>query len=269
MRLKHNPFTKKHADTYASTHVGKVRKNNEDALIMMPSRGCYAVSDGMGGGKAGEVASAMMVQELEKAINETQDIPGEREGAVIRSAYKINFLIKDYAIEHEYSSMGATFICLIEDPWHPDTGTIFHAGDSRVYRIRTGKIELLMEDHTVATSSFINEAKIAPMFRGVLTNALGTGADFYLERTSVDIQNGDLFILCSDGLSRMLKDSEIQQICAINADESSKNICNALIEAALDSGGRDNVSVITVKIKEVAKEYVPTQRKQLSKRRRR
>ena len=246
-------------DACALTDVGKVRKNNEDAVLLLPKTQCYVVSDGMGGGKAGEVASAMMVQEIENALSRPSMIPAEREGLVIRSVYKVNELIRDYADEHRYSSMGATFVCLLMDPWHPSMATAFHAGDSRIYRIREGKIEQITEDHTVAAASKVDEGTLAPMFRGVLTNALGTGNEFFLERTTIDVQEDDRFIICSDGLSRMVQDPEILCICEAMRSESSEAVCKELINSALNCGGRDNVSVIVVKIASLGQEYQPTE----------
>ena len=245
-------------DAYALTNVGKVRKNNEDAVLLLPKKQCYVVSDGMGGGKAGEVASAMMVQEIESALTKSSTVPAEREGLIIRSAYKVNELIRDYAEQHNYSSMGATFVCLLMDTWHPSMATVFHAGDSRIYRIREKEIEQITEDHTVAAASKVDEGKLAPMFRGVLTNALGTGSEFFLERTAIDVQNDDIYIVCSDGLSRMVPDSNILYICETLQNESSETICKELIDTALGCGGRDNVSVIVIKIKRLGSEYQPT-----------
>ncbi len=245
-------------DACALSHVGKIRKNNEDAVLLLPGVQCYVVSDGMGGGKAGEVASGMMVREVETAFITPTTIPAEREGIVIRSAYKVNELIREYAESHNYSSMGATFVCLLMDSWHPSMATVFHAGDSRVYRIREKSMELITEDHTVASASKVDESKLAPMFRGVLTNALGTGSDFFLERTSVDVQEDDIYIICSDGLSRMVPDANILYIGNTLQNESSSTICKELIETALNCGGRDNVSVIVVKIKKTGKEYQPS-----------
>lgn len=245
-------------DSFAITDVGKVRKNNEDALLLMPAHGCYAVSDGMGGGKAGEVASSMMVRELHEAVSRCVETPSEREGAVIRSAYKVNYLIKDYACDHNYSAMGATFVCLVLDPWHPETATVFHAGDSRAYRMRGNKLEQLMEDHTVAATTHVAENRIAPMFRGVLTNALGTGVDFFLERTAIDVQKDDIFLVCSDGLTRMVSDSELERIFVMNSRDTSENITKTFLELALERGGRDNVSIIVLKIKELGESYIPS-----------
>ena len=245
-------------DAYAMTDVGKVRKNNEDAVLLLPKTQCYVVSDGMGGGKAGEVASAMMVQEIESALTKSSTVPAEREGLIIRSAYKVNELIRDYAEQHNYSSMGATFVCLLMDTWHSSMATVFHAGDSRIYRVREKDIEQITEDHTVAGTSKVDEGKLAPMFRGVLTNALGTGSEFFLERTAIDVQEDDIYIVCSDGLSRMVSDSSILYICDTLQNETSKTICKELIETALNNGGKDNVSVIVIKVKKLGKEYQPT-----------
>ena len=245
-------------DAFALSDMGKVRKNNEDAVVLLPKTQCYVVSDGMGGGKAGEVASAMMVQEIEKALVKAPAIPAEREGLVIRSAYKVNELIQDYADRHNYSSMGATLVCLLMDIWHPSMATIFHAGDSRVYRIREDEIEQLTEDHTIAAASKIDEGKLAPMYRGVLTNALGTGSEFFLERTAIDVQDEDIYIVCSDGLSRMVSDSAIQHTCLALRSESAEVICKELLDTALNSGGRDNISIIVVKIMRLGGEYQPS-----------
>ena len=253
------PLALSKIDAFALTDVGKVRKNNEDAVLLLPKNQCYVVSDGMGGGKAGEVASAMMVQEIEKALSKSSTIPGEREGAVIRSAYKVNELIRDYAELHHYSSMGATFVCLIMDSWHPALATVFHAGDSRIYRVRENELEQITEDHTVAAASNMDEGKLAPMFRGVLTNALGTGTEFFLERTAIDVQEEDIYIICSDGLSRMVPDPDILYVCKRLHDESSEVICKELISKALECGGRDNVSVIVVKVKRFGSEYQPSE----------
>ena len=249
-------------ELYAITDLGRVRKNNEDAVLAFPTEGCFIVSDGMGGGKAGEVASAMMVNEVEKVFSSLQGsraTPGEREGLLIRAAYRVNYLIREYADKHGYSSMGATLVALVLDSWRTDTASVFHAGDSRAYRIRNDKIEQLMEDHSVAASSKVPENKIAPMFRGVLTNALGTGDDFFLERTAIDILENDIFILCSDGLTRMVPDSELLQIYCMTRHDTMKALCKALLEAALDRGGKDNISIIALRIKKCGSSYEPSE----------
>lgn len=247
-------------DAFAFTHVGKVRKNNEDSILEMKNCGFFAVSDGMGGGNAGEIASQMIVSNLKNAMENSSCVPGEREGNVIMAANQANYQINDFAAERHYSSMGATLVCCLLNPWYPSIATVLHAGDSRLYRLRNDHLECLTEDHTVASASKVAESKLAPMFRGVLTNALGTGVEFFLERTSIDIQRDDLYIFCSDGLSRMVSDPEIQQICVPLINAPSKQICQVLIENALDHGGRDNVSVIILKIKKLWKEYVPSKK---------
>ena len=247
-------------DVFSFTHVGKVRKNNEDSVLEMKECGFFAVSDGMGGGNAGEIASQMIVSNLKSALENSSGVPGEREGCIIRAANQANYQINDFAAEHHYSSMGATLVCCLLNPWYPSIATVLHAGDSRLYRLRDDALECLTEDHTVATASKVAESKLAPMFRGVLTNALGTGVDFFLERTSINVQRDDLYIFCSDGLSRMVSDPEIQQICVPLVNSPSREICQSLIETALDNGGRDNVSVIVLKIKKLCKEYQPSRK---------
>ena len=247
-------------DVFALTHVGKVRKNNEDSILEMKNCGFFAVSDGMGGGNAGEIASQMIVSNLKNALENSSGSPGEREGNVIRAANQANYQINDFAAERHYSSMGATLVSCLLNPWYPSVATVLHAGDSRLYRLRDDELDCLTEDHTVATASKVSESKLAPMFRGVLTNALGTGVEFFLERTSINVQRDDLYILCSDGLSRMVTDQEIQQICVPLINAPSKQICQTLIETALDNGGRDNVSVIVLKIKKLWKEYSPSRK---------
>ncbi len=247
-------------DAYAFTHVGRVRKNNEDSILDMKNNGFFAVSDGMGGGHAGEVASQMIVSNLKTAIENSACIPGEREGNIIRAANQANYQINDFAAEHRYSAMGATVVCCLLNPWYPTVATVLHAGDSRLYRLRDDELECLTEDHTVAAASKVSESKLAPMFRGVLTNALGTGVEFFLERTIINIQRDDLYILCSDGLSHMVSDQEIQRICVPLINSSCEQICKTLIETALDNGGKDNVSAIVFKIKRLWKEYAPNRK---------
>ena len=214
----------------------------------------------MGGGKAGEVASAMLVNETEKAFAaiKGKSTPGEREGAFIRTAYRVNFMIKSYAEERAYPSMGATVIGLVLDPWMPNNASVFHAGDSRAYRIRNNEIEQLMEDHSLEADQKPGQSKLPMQLRGVLTNALGMGDDFFLERTSIDVQEDDVFLLCSDGLTRMVKDAEILRIFMSLQNEEMNVIGSSLLEAALERGGRDNVSLILLRIKKTAEEYDPT-----------
>ena len=215
----------------------------------------------MGGGKAGEIASALMVNETQKVFSALtrKNTPAERDGAFIRTSYRVNYNIKDYADAHQYASMGATVIALILDPWQPGAATVFHAGDSRAYRIREDQIEQLMEDHSVAATHKIDESQLSPTLRGVLTNALGTGNDFFLEKNSIDIREDDLFILCSDGLTRMVRDSEILQICCSHRYDPVKAMSSDLLETALERGGKDNISIIVLKIRKMWPGYEPNE----------
>jgi serine/threonine protein phosphatase PrpC len=180
-------------DVCGTTHAGKIRKNNEDSFLVMTNSGCFAVSDGMGGGSAGEIASKMIVQRIEQKLKSTGKSPAARERAVIQAANSCNQDINTYCIEHNYESMGATLACLLLDSWDPGFATIFHSGDSRVYRWRQGKLEQMTRDHTLAEAEHINESELPKDQQGILTNVLGISSDFFLERLSCDVDNGDMF----------------------------------------------------------------------------
>lgn len=248
-----------HLDIFAISDIGCRRKNNEDAVLAVPRRGCVVISDGMGGGKAGEVASTMLIDRVEKLLRQAPKIPGEQETAIIRSSYEVNTEIQDFASAHGYTAMGATVVCLLFNCWNPDSATIFHAGDSRCYRVRNGEIERLTTDHTLAAAAKEKGKELPPNLAGVLTNALGTGCDFFLARTTIEVEVGDCFVLCSDGLYTMVNDDEILSTCLLNSQEDSEVIGRLLLKQALENGGRDNVSIVVVKVLREGIKVTPTQ----------
>lgn len=236
-------------DAYAATDCGKVRQNNEDSLFMSKSTPFYAVCDGMGGTDAGEVASAMMVEALEQNLNgEASARRAGRNTTVVRAARKVNRDIHKYISEHGLKAMGTTLVSLRLDPLCPAHGIICHAGDSRAYRVRNGMMELLTNDHSYARKVNIDDKYLTPRQRNSLTNAIGIGKKCYLEQSDVDIHAGDMFILCSDGLYKSIDDNEILRACMDYAGKSAEELCMRLMQLALDAGGRDNVSVVIVKI---------------------
>ena len=260
--MQHNNSNNRYSemlDAFAVSDIGRRRHNNEDAALAMPRHGCFVISDGMGGGKAGEVASSMMVTLLERELRQAAELPSEQEGAIIRSSYEVNVAIKDYASAHGYSAMGATVVALLFNCWNPSVATVFHAGDSRLYRIRNGEIEQMTEDHTLEASAKGNGKKLPPALAGVLTNALGTGCDFYLSKNTIEVEVGDGFILCSDGLYTMVSDDEILGTYLMNSQEDSEVVCNLLLKQALENGGRDNVSIIVVKVLHAGQKIQPTE----------
>ncbi|NLZ62824.1 MAG: serine/threonine-protein phosphatase [Lentisphaerae bacterium] len=241
-------------------HTGKVRSNNEDAVLVLPQYGFFAVSDGMGGASAGEVASRMVVENLEKAMLDLQEwIPAERESMVIRNAFKINNAISNYRDEHKFVSMGATLACLLFDPWDWHSATVFNAGDSRTYRFRDGLLEQLNEDHTLAGMNNLSEDEVLPPHRGILTNALGLEEDFFLERNTIEVRRNDVFLICSDGLTRMVSDTVLQDIFRTGKNIPCERLTERLLSEALNSGGRDNISIIVVRVERSWPRHTPTE----------
>lgn len=250
---------KDYLESFACTNVGHVRKNNEDAALMLIEQRIFVVADGMGGGMDGELASRMAISEIEKNALDARIRPAELESAIIRSAYAVNQEIRNYALEHEYKAMGTTVACLFFNPWRPAEALALHAGDSRIYRFRrkkaisglfNKKLELLTTDHSKTPGS------------NVLTNVVGLGAGFYLERTVVDVQSNDMFIVCSDGLSHMLSDREINSICTANTEIKLKEVCMNLVNRALEKGGKDNITIIVVRVNDLPDPYLPSETEQ-------
>ncbi len=239
------------------TNPGKIRKNNEDALLVLPKHGCFAVSDGMGGGEAGEIASQMAVKSTEQKINVSGTSPAARERSVIQAAYGVNAEIGNFCMERGYESMGATLACFLLDSWDSNFATIFHAGDSRIYRWRKNVLECLTRDHTLAETGDIPESELPKEQRGVLTNVLGISSDFFLERSCCNVLQGDIFLICSDGLYRMVADEDLQKIIAQAENVSCAVISQLLLSEALNNGGHDNISIILVKIARIGNKYIP------------
>ncbi len=243
-------------DTGAETNPGKIRRNNEDAILSIPELGCFAVSDGMGGGSAGEIASRMAVDSIRKKMAVAGKSPAARERAVIQAAYGVNSEIGTYCMEHGYDSMGATLACLMLDSWEPSFATVFHAGDSRVYRWRKHELCRLTVDHTLAESGEIPEHELPKEQRGVLTNVLGISSDFFLERSSCDVLPGDVFLICSDGLYRMVPEETMTKMIAQTGNVSCSVVAQLLLSEALNNGGHDNISIVLVKIEKTGSRYL-------------
>ena len=143
--------------------------------------------------------------------------------------------------------MGTTIATLLFNPWYPAQALAMHAGDSRVYCYRDGTLKQLTKDHSASPDS------------NVITNGLGLGGGFYLDITSVDVRQDDLFIICSDGLSHMVPDKEISIICKIGFERGTPEaLCKSLINRALEKGGKDNVTVIVIRVNELPEDYDPS-----------
>lgn len=198
----------------------------------------FAVADGMGGAQAGEVASGMAVS----ALREAGAAGGDELAAL---AQEINSSILSEARgDAGRSGMGTTLTAAVIVGDHVD---FIHAGDSRAYRLRAGKLEQLSADHSlvaemVRRGDLSEEEAIRHPQRSIITRALGVEADLELDRFSADLEPGDLFLLCSDGLYSMVPAADIEAVLSGSADLTAA--AEALVEAANAGGGEDNVTVV-------------------------
>ncbi|MGE0789825.1 MAG: PP2C family serine/threonine-protein phosphatase [Sandaracinaceae bacterium] len=233
------PFRVSHA---ARTDPGRARKRNEDSLLEMPELDVYAVADGMGGYAGGEQASRLAVDAMREALTDADvadtepDMPrfGAELAAAIRSA---NREVRARArADSTRKAMGTTVVAARVSP---DEGRVYvaHVGDSRAYRLREGALEPLTVDHTLHT------AGVRGPGAGKLSRAVGIFDDVDVEVSTVDARSGDRFLLCSDGLTKMVPESAIE---AALAQGEPTEVADALVAAANERGGRDNVTVIVL-----------------------
>jgi protein phosphatase len=222
----------------AATDVGLVRSNNEDAFLTAPP--LFAVADGMGGHRAGEVASAGAIRTLQKeAGHDTDSLV-----AAVQSANRV--VHAEAAANPDLSGMGTTITAMMTTH---DSAQIVHVGDSRAYLLREGRLRRLTQDHTVV-DRLAREGKIPaeevdrhPQ-RSVLERALGVSPEVDVDVQLLDVRPGDRLLLCTDGLTSMLDDDEIRQILLTESDPQTA--AQALIDAALAAGGKDNVTAVIV-----------------------
>jgi len=227
--------------TAALSHPGRKRRHNEDAYVVQPP--LFAVADGMGGAKAGEVASSLAAAALQESGG-SADWSGEaRVVALIEEANRRVF--RRATEDRDASGMGTTMtVALVED----DRIAIGHVGDSRAYLIRDGHLEQLTDDHSLV-AELVRSGKLTPEEaethpqRSVITRAVGTEPDVDVDTFSIAGAEGDVFLICSDGLTDMVHERTI--LAAVeqhraNLDEAAK----ALVNAANRGGGEDNITVI-------------------------
>jgi protein phosphatase len=226
------------------TDPGRVRRRNEDSFVLDPP--LFAVADGMGGAQAGEVASRLTAAAFREYHEADRLAPDERLQAIIQEA---NRRIYERArSDAGVSGMGTTVTAALL------TGgrvTLGHVGDSRAYRIRDGELEQLTDDHSLVGDLMRSgrltpeEAEAHPQ-RSVITRALGTDPDVDVDTMSVEAAPGDVFLLCSDGLTTMVGDDDILGILA--AAPSLDDAARELVRAANTGGGEDNVTVVLFRV---------------------
>jgi protein phosphatase len=227
-------------DSAGRTDPGRVRRRNEDTFVLDPP--LFAVADGMGGAQAGEVASRLAAAAFREYHDADGLPPDERLQAIIQEA---NRRIYDRArSDSDASGMGTTVTAALLTRGRVVLG---HVGDSRAYRIRDGELEQLTDDHSLVGDLMRSgrltpeEAEAHPQ-RSVITRALGTDPEVEIDAQSVDVRPGDLFLLCSDGLTTMVGDEDILGILA--AAPTLDDAARELVRAANTGGGEDNVTVV-------------------------
>lgn len=249
-----NPFA--HLKYAALSDVGKKRKNNEDAFGMFPEAGLFCVADGMGGGDDGEIASAAVVRAVEDmSVRIRPDgsggvAAGDAGKELAEALSKVSAWIANRAREHKLNGCGSTFVGVVFDPVDPSHALAVHAGDSRLYLLHGHSIRQITRDHSVAElMGEKDESKVNPMFRSMVVNGIGIRDKAEPEFTPFKIAKGDRILLCSDGLSRMVPDKRIASVA--RAEKSPDKAVAALVAAALDAGGVDNVTVVLVQVGEL------------------
>jgi len=223
------------AQNAAATDPGKRRRRNEDAYVVAPP--LFAVADGMGGAQAGEIAARIAATVLRESSG--------RE-AVVELIKEANRRVFEAASGDEArSGMGTTITAAVVEA---DRVQIGHVGDSRAYRLRDGRLEQLTEDHSLVAELVRSgrlspeEADVHPQ-RSVITRTVGTDPDVDVDTFSVDARAGDVFMLCSDGLTTMVADETILELVERNR-ESLEQAAKALVDAANKGGGEDNITIV-------------------------
>jgi protein phosphatase len=232
------------ADSAGSTDAGRKRRRNEDSFVHDPP--LFAVADGMGGAQAGEVASRLAAAAFREFHDADELDPEERVAAIIQEA---NRRIYERAkSDAQASGMGTTITAALVTE---DGVAVGHVGDSRGYRLRDGQLEQLTEDHSLV-ADLVRSGRLTPdeadshPQRSVITRALGTDAHVDVDTFTADVQAGDVFLLCSDGLTTMIGDEEITETVA--RASSLEQATKALVRAANKAGGEDNVTVVLFRL---------------------
>lgn len=240
-----------------ATHAGMVRSHNEDSIAADAEIGLAVLADGMGGYNAGEVASGIAVElirtEMKKALAGKK--PGELNGQsaerlIVEQASRANAAIYQAAqSQPQYSGMGTTLVVAL---WHDNQVSVGHVGDSRLYRLRQGVLEQITRDHSllqeqIDSGMITKEQARYSQNKNLVTRAVGIDPEVETEIHTYPVQPGDVYLMCSDGLSDMVTDEDIQLTLAALA-ANLPLAAQQLVQQANDNGGRDNISVILVRI---------------------
>jgi PPM family protein phosphatase len=247
-------------ESYGLSDVGRARNHNEDCFEIDSRHRLFLVADGMGGHRYGEVASRVAVQAIREFVAASEesdqtwpfalDTRLRRHSNLLKNAVRVahDKVLSAIRKDRRLYGMGTTVVGFYLDG---DVGAVAHVGDSRAYRLRDGALELLTQDHTwvneQVVAGFLSEdqARIHPL-KNVVTRALGGEREVEVDLLEVAVRPGDLYLLCSDGLTTMLGDEEIAREAA--AGGGAREVCERLVGRANSRGGHDNVTVVALGI---------------------
>jgi serine/threonine protein phosphatase PrpC len=235
----------------SSSHVGTIRKVNEDSVLERPEIGLWVVADGMGGHAAGDVASSMIVESLQgiRVANDEAALLEDIERRLLR----INTQLIHYAAEHVPGGvMGSTVAAFAS---FQTKALCLWAGDSRIYRLRGGELERMTRDHSqvedlISMGIIQREDAEHHPESNIITRAVGATPDLSIEQRVDELRAEDTYLVCSDGLTAVIKDGELG---ALIAQSDCEEAVSALLHLALVRGARDNVSLVIIKIEDKAK----------------
>lgn len=244
------------------TDVGIVREHNEDSLLLMPDYRVVAVADGMGGHRSGDVASQLAVSTLSDFFSITVGHDGtwpfpadpnltEEENYIVTGLRLANRRIFDRSLKRIADfGMGTTIVAAMFTK-NAERVTVGHVGDSRCYRVRENEILQLTRDHSLVSDAlqmapWMTDEEIKQLPQNVITRALGIREDVLVDLVTDETRQGDLYILCSDGLSGLVSDEQIHQI--VTNAPSLDEACKMLIDRANFFGGTDNITAVLARV---------------------
>jgi protein phosphatase len=235
------------AEVFKDTDTGRARRANEDAYFARAP--LFAVADGMGGAQAGEVASHLAVEVLEQGLPDGPGSAEERLAGLVKEANKRIHAVS--RSEEDRAGMGTTLTAAYVGE---DDLAVAHVGDSRLYCLRDGEFTRRTDDHSLV-GELVREGKITPQEadehpqRSIITRALGPEGDVIVDHHTWGAQAGDVYLICSDGLTSMVPEAEVAEI--LRSRDSLAKAGSALIDAANRAGGRDNITVILFRLEDV------------------
>ncbi len=235
---------------WGHSHRGMKRTSNEDAYFLHPNCSVVAVADGMGGAAAGELASFLFIETVKQNLQECRQVTLHEARDIMHSVFKkANRTILDHVKDSpEHKGMGCTAELLL----FFDAGFLLgHIGDSRTYRFRKKELQQISRDHSLV-QDYIDQGVITPEeavshhLRHVIHRAVGIEDELQVDLIHGRYLPGDIYLLCSDGLTDMVEDAQIEEILVAEQDIAHKG--RGLIESALSAGGRDNVTVALAEV---------------------